>query len=101
MSPAGRKTIMKFTTWISSIGLALALTAAAGAQSVGVPAPATVSYLNPGRYLVFQGSFVNAKGEPESNLVKYDSQTGLTWLLRPAPATNDSAAGFVWVPVKN
>ena len=92
---------MKRAAWISSIGLALALAAAAGAQTVGVPAAATVSYLNPGRYLVFQGSFVNAKGEPESGLVNYDSQTGLTWLLRPAPATNDSAAGFVWVPVKN
>ena len=92
---------MKRAAWISSIGLALALAAAAGAQTIGVPAAATVSCLNPGRYLVFQGSYANARGDMESGLVKYDSQTGLTWLLRPAPATNDTAAGYIWVPVKN
>lgn len=81
--------------------LLLTLAAPAGAQVVGVPAPATVSYLNPGRYLVFQGSYPNAQGAPESTLVKYDSQTGLTWLLRPLPATNGMSAGYGWVPVKN
>ena len=95
---------MKHLAW--PLGLILFLAFAAGvqpafAQSVGVQAPSTVSYLNPGRYLVFQGTFVNAKGDAESGLVKFDSQTGLTWLLQPAPATNATDRGFNWVPVKN
>ena len=95
---------MKLLAW--PLGLVLLLAFAAGtdvasAQSVGMPVPSTVSYLNPGRYLVFQGTYVNNKGDAESGLVKFDSQTGLTWLLRPVPATNDAAAGFGWVPVKN
>ncbi len=81
--------------------LLLALAVPAGAQIAGVPTSATVSYLNPGRYLVFQGSYPNETGAGESTLVKYDSQTGLTWLLRPLPATNGMPAGYGWVPVKN
>ena len=92
---------MKRAVWICILGLTLALAAAAAAQTIGGPAPSSVAYLNPGRYLVFQGSFMNAKGDLESGLVKYDSQTGLTWLLRQAPTTNDATAGFAWVPVKN
>ncbi len=93
---------MKPAVWILCMALFLALAVTAWTQVVGVPAAASVSYLNPGRYLVFQGSYVNDKGIAETGLVKYDSQTGLTWLLRPAPATNDTGtAGFAWVPVKN
>jgi hypothetical protein len=92
---------MKRATGLLGIVCLLAFSAAASAQVVGVAAPATVSYLNPGRYLVFQGTYVNDKGAVETGLVKYDSQTGLTWLLRPVPATNETAAGFAWTPVKN
>ena len=97
---------MKMKHLAGLLGFALFLAIAAGvqtgfAQSVGMSAPSTVSYLNPGRYLVFQGNYVNDRGDAESGLVKFDSQTGLTWLLRPAPATNDVVAGFSWVPVKN
>ena len=95
---------MKRLAWPLGLVLFFALAAGANvarAQSIAAPAASTISYLNPGRYLVFQGTYVNDKGDVESGLVKFDSQTGLTWLLRPAPATNDAAAGFSWVPVKN
>lgn len=94
---------MKRLAW--PLGLVLFFAFAAGAnvaraQTIAAPT-ASISYLNPGRYLVFQGSYGNDRGDVESGLVKFDSQTGLTWLLRPVPATNDAAAGFSWVPVKN
>ncbi len=92
---------MKHAAWILCTVLFLGFAATALAQVVGVPASSSVAYLNPGRYLVFQGNYVNDKGDVETGLVKYDSQTGLTWLLRPAPATNETAAGYNWVPVKN
>ena len=93
---------MKPAIGLLCIVLALTLAVATRAQTVGVPAVPSVSYMNAGRYLVFQGNYMNNKGTMETGLVKYDSQTGLTWLLRPAPMTNDIAvAGFVWVPVKN
>lgn len=95
---------MKPAAWIPGIALALAIGAgphAVRAQLVNPQAPSSVSYLNPGRYFIFQGNYVNDKGDLESGLVKFDSQTGLTWLLQPAPATNGAAAGFGWVPVKN
>ena len=95
---------MKRLAW--PLGLVLFLAVGSGthvalAQTIAAPTPSAISYLNPGRYLVFQGTYVNDKGDAESGLVKFDSQTGLTWLLRPAPATNDAGAGFIWVPVKN
>ena len=96
---------MKRTTL--SLVFALFLAPAAGSRSsfgqmANVQPPSSVSYLSQGRYLIFQGNYVNDKGEPESGLVKFDSQTGMAWMLRPSP-TNDPATGmkFNWVPVKN
>ena len=86
-------------------GFALFLVLAAGevpasAQLAAVPSP--VAYLNPGRYVLFQGSYVNEKGQAESGLIKFDSQTGLAWMLRPSPNSESKAgSGFCWVPVKN
>lgn len=89
-----------------SIGFALWLTLAMGtvssfAQTANVQPPSSVSYLSQGRYLIFQGNYVNDKGEAESGLVKFDSQTGMAWMLRPAPKTEAEGLGFNWVPVKN
>lgn len=82
--------------------LALAAgTSPASAQILTAQPPSSVSYVNSGRYLIFQGSYVNDKGNMESGLIKFDSQTGLTWMLRPAPATHETAAGFNWIPIKN
>ena len=93
------KRLVRFSALV--LILAGAPTGAALAQTI-LPTPSpSVAYLNSGRYLVFQGQVANEQGVTETSLVKFDSQTGLTWLLRPAPATNDAAAGYVWVPVKN
>lgn len=89
-----------------SLGFVLFLALAAGAVSASAQmadnyTPSSVSYLSQGRYLMFQGNYVNEKGEPEAGLVKFDSNTGMAWMLRPAPRTNDAPLGFNWVPVKN
>lgn len=91
---------------IKTFGLVLVLAFAAdrpdaGAQTVGAQPPAGISYLSQGRYLMFQGTYANQKGDLESGLVKFDSQTGMAWLLQPAPATTNAPSGFIWVPVKN
>lgn len=96
--------VMKKSTL--SFGCALFLAFAAGTLSAfgqmsNVQPPSSVSYLSQGRYLIFQGNYVNDKGVAESGLVKFDSQTGLAWMLRPAPQTNDSPVEFKWMPVKN
>jgi hypothetical protein len=88
------------------LGLAMLLALAAGtAPSFGQLAdsytPSSVSYLSQGRYLMFQGNYLNEKGEPEAGLVKFDSNTGMAWMLRPAPRTNDAPLEFKWMPVKN
>jgi hypothetical protein len=89
-----------------SLGFALFLACAAApaisfGQALNAQVPSSVSYLSQGRYLIFQGSYVNDKGVAESGLVKFDSQTGMAWLLRPAPKTPESSVGFCWEPVKN
>ncbi len=76
----------------------------ASGQMANVQAPSSVSYLSQGRYLIFQGSYVNDQGDPESGLVKFDSQTGMAWMLRPAPKTEEAPEApmeFKWLPVKN
>lgn len=80
--------------------LALVADPAAGQMASPQP-PSSVSYLSQGRYLIFQGNYVNEQGQPESGLVKFDSQTGLAWMLRPAPRTNEAPLEFKWMPVKN
>ena len=95
---------MKRTTLSLGFALFLALTAgtvASFGQALNAQVPSSVSYLSQGRYLIFQGSYLNDKGVMESGLVKFDSQTGMAWLLRPAPKTPESALGFCWEPVKN
>lgn len=94
---------MKITSWAATGILMLALAAfrASAAGMADTYTPSSVSYLSQGRYLIFQGSYVNEKGEPESGLVKFDSQTGMAWMLRPAPRTNDAPLEFNWAPVKN
>ena len=87
------------TAW--STGLALAVALSANAQMVAAPPPAAVAVVPQGRYQVVQGQYVNSRGMLESGLVKFDSQTGLTWVLQPAPATNGAPADFRWVPVGN
>ena len=92
-----------------SLGFALLLALAAGAIpsfaqiNNNVQPPSSVSYLSQGRYLIFQGNYVNDKGIPESGLVKFDSQTGMAWMLRPAtePPKEGEGLAFNWVPVKN
>ena len=91
-----------------SLGFVLFLALAAGtlsafAQMADVQPPSSVSYLSQGRYLIFQGNYVNDHGKPESGLVKFDSQTGMAWMLRPAPTPpkEGESLGFNWVPVKN
>lgn len=78
-----------------------AVPAPASGQMAAPQPPSSVSYLSQGRYLIFQGNYVNDQGQPESGLVKFDSQTGLAWMLRPAPRTNEAPLEFKWVPVKN
>jgi hypothetical protein len=95
---------MKHTAWTLCLALFLALAAGTNtgfAQAANVQPPSSVSYLSQGRYLIFQGNYVNDKGDVESGLVKFDSQTGMAWMLRPAVNTNEAALGFNWVPVKN
>ncbi len=95
---------MKRLIWILTTTLVLAFAAGspAVAQLAAVSTPAAVSYLNPGRYLIVQGSYVNDKGNAETSLVKFDTQTGLAWLLRPVPADDaPSGTDYRWVPVKN
>ena len=91
------------SAWLGFLFLVFAACAApAYAQLAAVPPPSPVAYLNPGRYLIFQGSYVNEKGQAESGLIKFDSQTGLAWLLRPVPdSESKTGSGFCWVPVKN
>lgn len=89
-----------------TLAFALFIALAAGsAASYGQMAdnftPSSVSYMSQGRYLMFQGNYLNEKGEPEAGLVKFDSNTGMAWMLRPAPRTNDAPLEFKWVPVKN
>ena len=92
---------------IKMMGFALFLALVAGtvstfAQTALVPPSSTVSYLNPGRYLIFQGSYVNEKGDAETGLMKFDSQTGLAWMLRPVPDPKpEIGLEFRWLPVKN
>jgi hypothetical protein len=97
---------MKMKRTTLSLGFAVLLvlaagTAAAFGQMADSYTPSSVSYLSQGRYLMFQGNYLNEKGEPEAGLVKFDSNTGMAWMLRPAPRTNDAALEFKWVPVKN
>ena len=97
---------MKYTSGFIGFVLFLALaagTAPAWAQMADVQPPSSVSYLSQGRYLIFQGNYVNDQGKPESGLVKFDSQTGMAWMLRPAPTPpkEGESLGFNWVPVKN
>lgn len=95
---------MKITSGFFGFVLFLALaagTTTASAQMADNYTPSSVSYLSQGRYLMFQGNYVNEKGEPEAGLVKFDSNTGMAWMLRPAPRTNDAPLEFKWVPVKN
>lgn len=95
---------MKRTTEICVCALFLALGVVilpAFGQMSNVQPPSSVSYLSQGRYLIFQGNYVNDKGDAESGLVKFDSQTGMAWMLRPAPQTNDAPLEFKWMPVKN
>jgi hypothetical protein len=95
---------MKSTALSLCFAMLLALaagTAASFGQSVLAQAPSSVSYLSPGRYLIFQGTYPDNDGKAESGLIKFDSQTGMAWLLRPAPKSAESATGFCWEPVKN
>lgn len=94
---------MKSTACLLACALLLVCATAAMAQLAAPLPPSTVSYLSQGRYLIFQGNYVNDKGVAESGLVKFDSQTGMAWMLRPAPKAENEGEGlgFNWVPVKN
>jgi hypothetical protein len=104
-SPGDRKgKTMKHASGLLACALVLVCAAGllpASGQMASPQPPSSVSYLSQGRYLVFQGNYVNDQGEPESGLVKFDSQTGMAWMLRPAPQTNGSPLEFKWMPVKN
>lgn len=80
--------------------LAVAAGIPASAQLAVPTTPSTVTCLNPGRYLILQGSYVNEQGDTETGLMKFYSQTGLAWLLRPVAGEKDGP-GYRWVPVKN
>ncbi len=94
---------MKSAACLLACVLLLALATASLGQLAAPLPPSSVSYLSQGRYLIFQGNYVNDKGVAESGLVKFDSQTGMAWMLRPAPKTENEGEGlgFNWVPVKN
>ena len=94
---------MKSTACLLACVLLLALATASLGQLSAPQPPSSVSYLSQGRYLIFQGNYVNDKGVAESGLVKFDSQTGMAWMLRPAPKTEKEGEGleFIWTPVKN
>ena len=94
---------MKSTACLLACVLLLALATASLGQLAAPQPPSSVSYLSQGRYLIFQGNYVNDKGVAESGLVKFDSQTGMAWMLRPAPKAEKEGEGldFIWTPVKN
>lgn len=94
---------MKSSACLLACVLLLALATASLGQLAAPQPPSSVSYLSQGRYLIFQGNYVNDKGVAESGLVKFDSQTGMAWMLRPAPKAEKEGEGldFIWTPVKN
>jgi hypothetical protein len=87
---------------VLALALATAFGIPASAQLATPLPPSTVSYLNPGRYLIFQGSYVDDQGDAETGLMKFDTQTGLAWLLRPVPGGKPGdVVEYRWMPVKN